>query len=94
MLDLSDGQGRELEAARHASAFGVSRVEMRTYHHGFDVIWVIVDRLTKSSHFLAIQESSSTEKLHDVYVREIFAQHGVPVSIVFDRDVRLNSRFW
>ena len=43
---------------------------------GFDVIWVIMDQLTKSSHFLAIQESSSAEKLVDVYVREIVAFHG------------------
>ncbi|CAH1418427.1 unnamed protein product [Lactuca virosa] len=61
---------------------------------GFDFIWVIVDRLTKSAHFLAIRESSSAEKLADVYVREIVSRHGVPVSIVSDRDVSFTSRFW
>ena len=60
---------------------------------GFDAIWVIVDRLTKSAHFLAIRESSSAEKLANVYVREIIARHGVPVSIVSDRDVRFTSGF-
>ena len=61
---------------------------------GFDAIWVIVDRLTKSAHFLAIRESSSVEKLADLYVREIVSRHGVPVSIVSDRDVRFTSCFW
>ena len=51
---------------------------------GFNVIWVIVDRLTKSTHFLAIQESSSAGKLADVYVWETFSHHGVPFSIVSD----------
>ncbi|KAJ9561583.1 hypothetical protein OSB04_006743 [Centaurea solstitialis] len=59
-----------------------------------DAIWVIVDRLTKSAHFIAINESSSSEKLADIYVKEIVASHGVPVTIISDRDVRFTSRFW
>ncbi|CAH1446825.1 unnamed protein product [Lactuca virosa] len=61
---------------------------------GVDVIWVIVDRLTKSVHFLAISESSSAEKLAEIYVREVVARNGVPMSIVSDRNVRFTSRFW
>lgn len=61
---------------------------------GVDAIWVIVDRLTKSAHFLAISESSSAEKLAELYVREVVSRHGVPISIVSDRDVRFTSRFW
>lgn len=61
---------------------------------GFDAILVIVDRLTKGAHFLAIRESSSAEKLADVYFCEIVARHGVPVSIISDRDVRFTFRFW
>ena len=61
---------------------------------GVDAIWVIVDRLTKSAHFLAISESSSAEKLAEMYVREVVSRHGVPISIVSDRDVRFTSRFW
>ncbi|GJV09464.1 putative reverse transcriptase domain-containing protein [Tanacetum coccineum] len=53
---------------------------------GHDTIWVIVDRLTKSAHFLAIREDYSTEKLAKIYVDEIVARHGVPVSIISDRD--------
>jgi len=61
---------------------------------GVDAIWVIVDRLTKSAHFLAISESSSAEKLAEIYVKEVVSRHGVPISIVSDRDVRFTSRFW
>ena len=61
---------------------------------GVDSIWVVVDRLTKSAHFIPIQESISAERLADIYVREIVARHGVPVSVVSDRDVRFTSRFW
>ena len=58
---------------------------------GFDEIWVIVDHLNKSAHFLAIRERSSAENLADVYVCEILARHGNPVYIVFDRDVWFTS---
>ncbi|KAJ9537877.1 hypothetical protein OSB04_030610 [Centaurea solstitialis] len=60
----------------------------------YDAIWVIVDRLTKSAHFIAIRESSPAEALADIYVKEIVARHGVPVTIISDRDVRFTSRFW
>ena len=59
-----------------------------------DAIWVIVDRLTKSAHFLAISESSSAERLVEMYIREMVSRHGVPISIVSDRDVRLTFRLW
>ncbi|GJU76534.1 reverse transcriptase domain-containing protein [Tanacetum coccineum] len=59
-----------------------------------DMIWVIVDRLTKSAHFLAIREDYSTERLAKIYVDEIVARHGVPVSIISDRDGRFTSRCW
>ena len=55
---------------------------------------MIVDRLTKSAHFLAISEISSTERLAEIYVREVVSRHGVPISIVSDRDMRFTSRFW
>ena len=61
---------------------------------GHDAIWVIVDRLTKSAHFLPIRETISSEKLAEIYMNEIIARHGVPVSIVSDRDTRFTSRFW
>ncbi|GKC32819.1 putative reverse transcriptase domain-containing protein, partial [Tanacetum coccineum] len=61
---------------------------------GHDEIWVVVDRLTKSAHFLAMREDYSTEKLARLYTDEIVALHGVPVSIILDRDARFTSRLW
>ena len=61
---------------------------------GFDGIWVIVDRLTKSAHFLPIRIKFDLERLAKLYVKEIVSHHGVPVSIVSDRDPRFTSNFW
>jgi hypothetical protein len=61
---------------------------------GYDTIWVIVDRLTKSAHFLAIKETDKMEKLTRLYLKEVVSRHGVPVSIISDRDSRFTSRFW
>ncbi|GJY97127.1 putative reverse transcriptase domain-containing protein [Tanacetum coccineum] len=61
---------------------------------GHDVIWVIVDRLTKSAHFLAIREDFSMKKLARLYINEIVARPGVPVSIILNRDGRFTSHFW
>nr|GEW57253.1 putative reverse transcriptase domain-containing protein [Tanacetum cinerariifolium] len=62
--------------------------------NGHGTIWVIVDRLTKSAYFLAIREDYSTERLARIYIDEIVARHGVPVSIISDRDGRFTSRCW
>ncbi|KAK4395668.1 Transposon Tf2-12 polyprotein [Sesamum angolense] len=51
-----------------------------------DDIWVVVDRLTKSAHFLPIRQNDSLDKLAELYVSEIVRLHGIPTSIVFDRD--------
>ena len=61
---------------------------------GKNVIWVIVDRLTKSAHFLAMKVNFSMDCLTSLYIKEIVRMHGVPVSVVFDRDPRFSSRFW
>ncbi|GJU26009.1 putative reverse transcriptase domain-containing protein [Tanacetum coccineum] len=53
---------------------------------GYDSIWVIVDRLTKSAHFLPMKKTDSMEKLTQLYLKEIVCRHGVPVSIISDRD--------
>ncbi|GJY58286.1 putative reverse transcriptase domain-containing protein [Tanacetum coccineum] len=60
---------------------------------GHDTIWLIVDRLIKSAHFLAIREDFNTEKLAILYIDEIVARHEVPVSIILDRDGRFTSHF-
>ncbi|XP_027169505.1 uncharacterized protein LOC113769237 [Coffea eugenioides] len=61
---------------------------------GHDAVWVIVDRLTKSAHFLPVNMKYSMDKLARVYMEEIVRLHGVTVSIVSDRDPRFVSRFW
>nr|GEY20403.1 putative reverse transcriptase domain-containing protein [Tanacetum cinerariifolium] len=61
---------------------------------GYDTIWVIVDRLTKSTHFLPMKKTDSMKKLTRLYLKEIVCRHGVPVSIILDRDSHFTSRFW
>ena len=57
-------------------------------------VWVIVDRLTKSAHFLALRMTFALERFCRLYIREIVRLHGVPVSIVSDRDLRFTAHFW
>ena len=59
-----------------------------------DSVWVIIDRLTKSAHFIPIRIYYSMDRLAELYVDEIVRLHGVPLSIVSDRDPRFTSRFW
>ncbi|XP_059289846.1 uncharacterized protein LOC132043357 [Lycium ferocissimum] len=59
----------------------------------FDSIWVIVDRLTKSAHFIPIQTTYTSEKLPKIYIREILHLHRVPVSIISNRGPRFTSHF-
>ena len=59
-----------------------------------DAIWVVVDRLTKFAHFIPIRMNYSLDKLAELYINEIVRLHGVPASIVFDRDSRFTSGFW
>ncbi|GJT33659.1 putative reverse transcriptase domain-containing protein [Tanacetum coccineum] len=62
--------------------------------HGFDTIWVIMDRLTKSAHFLPIRENDPLDKLARLYLNKIVTRHRLPVSIICDRDGRFTSNFW
>ncbi|KAK5772151.1 hypothetical protein PVK06_048424 [Gossypium arboreum] len=59
-----------------------------------DAVWVVVDRLTKSAHFVPVRTDFSMDKLAELYVSQIVRLHGVPISIVSDRDPRFTSRFW
>ena len=61
---------------------------------GYDLIWVIVDRLTKSAHFLPMKKADSIEKLTQLYLKKIVCKHGVPVSIISDIDSLFTLRFW
>nr|GEX32896.1 putative reverse transcriptase domain-containing protein [Tanacetum cinerariifolium] len=61
---------------------------------GFDTIWVIVDQLTKSAHFLPIRENDPLDKMARLYLNRIVARYGIPVSIICDRDGRFTSNIW
>ena len=61
-------------------------------HH--DAIWVIVDQLTKSSRFMAIKISFTAEQLPELYLKEIVRFHGIPLSIVSDRETKFVFIFW
>ena len=59
-----------------------------------DSFWVVVDRLTKSAHFLPVKTDYALDKLTELYIKEIVRLHGIPVSIISDRDPRFTSRFY
>ena len=59
-----------------------------------DSVWVVVDRLTKSAHFLTVRTNYSLDKLTELYIKEIVRLNGIPISIISDRDPRFTSRFW
>ncbi|GJT55006.1 putative reverse transcriptase domain-containing protein [Tanacetum coccineum] len=61
---------------------------------GYDTIWVIVGRLTKSAHFLPMREDYKMDRLAKLYLYKIVDRHGVPISIILDRDSQFTSRFW
>ncbi|GKA00836.1 putative reverse transcriptase domain-containing protein, partial [Tanacetum coccineum] len=61
--------------------------------NGHDTIWVIVDRLTKSTHFIPTKATDSMETLTRLYIKEIVSRHGVSISIISDRDSHFTSRF-
>ena len=60
----------------------------------YDSIWVIVDRLTKSAHFIPVKVTYNAEKLAKIYIFEIVRLHGVPLSILSDRGTQFTSKFW
>ena len=61
---------------------------------GYNVIWVVVDRLTKSAHFIPIKVTFSVERLAEIHIANIVRLHNVPDSIISDRDAHFTSHFW
>ena len=60
----------------------------------YDYIWVIVDRLTKSTHFIPVKVTYNAEKLARLYISEIVRLHGIPLSIISDRGIQFTLMFW
>nr|GEU38800.1 transposon Ty3-G Gag-Pol polyprotein [Tanacetum cinerariifolium] len=61
---------------------------------GNDTIWIVVDRLTKSAHFLPMKETEPMDKSARLYLKEVVTRHRISVSIICDRDPRFTSNFW
>ena len=61
---------------------------------GYDSIWVVVDRLTKVSHFIPVKTTYTSVKLDKIYMTRIVCLHGVPRTIVSDRGTQFTSKFW
>ena len=70
----------------------MSRFHLTQKKH--DSVWVIINRLTKSAHFLPVRLDYPMDMLVELYVNEIVRLHGIPLSIVSDRDPWFTSRFW
>jgi hypothetical protein len=62
--------------------------------HNKDRIWVVVDRLTKSAHFIPVRSTNSVEELADIYIDNVVKYHGAPVSVVTDRGTEFTSKLW
>ncbi|GKC54203.1 putative reverse transcriptase domain-containing protein [Tanacetum coccineum] len=69
-------------------------IKLPNSSQGYDTIWVIVDRLTKSAIFVPMRETDPMEKQAKMYLKEVVMRHGIPVSIICDRDPRFASNFW
>ncbi|TYJ98703.1 reverse transcriptase [Cucumis melo var. makuwa] len=105
--NISELKTAILEEA-HSSAYAMHPVPEWKWEHitmdflfglpptssGHDGIWVIIDRLTKTTRFIPIKATSTLDQLARLYVDKIVSQYGVPVSIVSDRDSRFTSKFW
>ena len=68
---------------------GLPRTQKR-----YNSIWVIIDRLTKSAHFLPLKRTLNMDQYAELYISEIVRLHGVPLSIVSDRDLKFIYTFW
>ena len=60
----------------------------------FDSIWVIIDYLTKSAHFIPVKVTYNAEKLTKLYISEVVRLHGTPISIITYRGTQFSSNFW
>ncbi|XP_042387466.1 uncharacterized protein LOC121979543 [Zingiber officinale] len=69
-------------------------VGLPTTPKGSNAVWVIVDRLTKSAHFLPVKTTFTMTQYAELYIKEVVRLHGIPVQIMSDRDPKFTSGFW
>nr|GEU64189.1 reverse transcriptase domain-containing protein [Tanacetum cinerariifolium] len=91
-IKKEDVGGMLVEKSRDPEKVRTEKLEPRA--DGYDTIWVIVDRLPKSVIFTPIKETDPMDKLARIYLKEVVARHGMPVSIISDHDPRFASNFW
>jgi hypothetical protein len=70
----------------------ITKLPKKTKQH--DSIMVVVDKLTKAAHFIPVKLTHNETKIVDIYMKEIARLHGVPKTIVPDRDPKFTSKFW
>nr|GEU67176.1 putative reverse transcriptase domain-containing protein [Tanacetum cinerariifolium] len=87
-----DVGGMLIENSKDPKKLRKEKLELRA--DGYDTIWVIVDQLTKSAIFVPMRENDPMEKLARMYLKEVVTRHGIPVSIICDRNPRYTSNFW
>ncbi|KAA3466288.1 DNA/RNA polymerases superfamily protein [Gossypium australe] len=86
------GESRASGTVKFVTTYEKSRIEVGVSHN--DAIWVVVDRLTKSTHFIPVKTKVSLERLAELYIFEIVRLHGASLSIISDQDQQFTSRFW
>ena len=102
---MSASEGLASTPNRFVSYFVGSRMEIevisKDFIIGFPMTWrqhdsimVVVDKLTKVAHFIAVKSTHKTDEIAKIFMKEIFKLHGLPKAIVFDRDVKFTSNFW
>ncbi len=64
------------------------------YIHGNTGIWTIVDRFSKQAHFIPVKKTIKSHHMENLFIANIFKHHGLPMSIVSDKDPRMTSNFW
>ncbi|GKE90813.1 putative reverse transcriptase domain-containing protein, partial [Tanacetum coccineum] len=90
------GMKRDIDVyvSRCLTCLKVKAEHQRPTSSGHATIWVIVDRLTKSAHFLPMHEDYKMDRLARLYLNEIVARHSVPILIISDCDSHFTLRFW
>jgi hypothetical protein len=81
-----------VEMGRVVTMDFITKLPKTTKHH--DSIMMVVDKLTKASHFIPMKSMHKTTNIVEIYTHEFSKLHGVPKTIVFDKDSKFTSNFW
>ena len=70
----------------------ITKFQMNWRQH--DSIMVVVDKLTKESHFILVKSTHKTDDIAKIFMKDIFRLHGFPKEIISDMDPKFSSKFW